>query len=459
MVQTRSMIHTNFEPVACLSQELDDLTLEGFMKRTLENTDGEVNKKQKLNLVEQLNTEGFALLPTPILTTEEIQKIKALFLNKKKPLKITNSSTSGRQTGSNRLQILLDDGSEERKELESLLQGVFQVVHKEFGYGKDQIAKGREGISLLLNKANVIEQIPHTDYSYGVDQKAAKAEGKEDVHLQLPAIAIVTLDTDTPFNVWPGQINHFVADEHGNACPQNKKLKYSYDLMTDIKKRIIIEKPGSVFVFRGDLIHSGAYNDFENQRLHISINKNVTGSQFFPRTDIAYDRGTSRGKQESLQRTSVASCPASRLPMVKHYKEPFSNETEITEKNVTVLWTKKITKTWMAKIDSDEYSVTLSQTPSMQIVLDSIQFPADKHLEKIFIHCNEQFGEFEEVDIEHVLPNFMTMFGPKTILACQFKMVLVPKKVQNKNNTSTAKKIEVQLNPQLTELPHSTFDF
>jgi len=200
-----------------------------------------------------------------------------------------------------------------------LLNPVKQIIADNLKYHIDSMGTGREGVSLLFNEGGVPEQIAHTDYGPSIDCNELTHDS--DAHLGLPAIAIVTLDNDTPFNTWPGYINH----RYGSG-----KLQYSFDLLEYDKKREVIPKLGSVLVFRGDMIHSGAKNVLQNHRLHMSINKKVTGSQFTVRTSAAginKQRGETFSRYMGKQLGTKQQC--NREPSVQYFTTPGENTTDI----------------------------------------------------------------------------------------------------------------------------------
>ena len=425
MVSTRSATRAKIESLAGLSRQMNGLELEGNIKRPAPGNDNiESNKLIKITdkgeLAYQLNTQGYVLVEN-LLSLDKIEKIKTVFGEVKSNVNITQAAKTGARgtMTTNRQQKFLRD-NEKLESVKNLLEPVFEMLHSKFDYKREMIGTGLEGVTLLLNGPGVPEQNPHTDYGNSIDQTAAKVgiQGTSEAHLSLPAIAIVTLDDNTPFNVWPGHINHQIQGEE--KCG-NVKILYSYDIFDEEKKREIIPSAGSVLLFRGDLVHSGAYNDKPNQRLHVSVNKNVTSGTFTNRNASArptdgknattIDRVTGQDKARFQQCTRLK-------PQVKHYAGPNSVEKVLTP--VDDLAGKKIVRTWAN--EEKTVSVVFEQTPSKPVFLSSSTAPEGQNILEISVSCDDSLSEVllgtGYVQNKMTLSQNFTLFGPNTMQNC-----------------------------------------
>ena len=354
---------------------------------------------------EQLNSQGYVLFES-ILTAADCLAIKKQFEEIKRSNGITNAaeiSTKKNTTG--RYQKFLPMDSVVDSKVQELLKPVKLKIQEELGFRKENMGTGPEGVSLLHNSGEVPEQVPHTDYGPSIDICEPLLENEQDTHLDLPAIAIITLDNDTPFNTWPGHIN---------LRHKGGKLQFSYDVLEYRKKRVVIPKLGSVFVFRGDLIHSGAYNDKENQRLHMNINRQVRGSSFTVRTSAAIknsERGENWKRYFGKQTAAKAQC--SKTPFVQYFSEPGEDTTEIKSHDELVEMDFKDFKLYDKK---ENHVMTISQKYNFPPVISEV----NEYLEGGTLEASQNKGfTFTVIATDTqgsgILPQG-TMFGPNSLL-------------------------------------------
>lgn len=355
-----------------------------------------------------LNSQGY-FITEGVIDDRNAEIIKQVFETVSKENKITHSTVVNRKlTQVNRIQKF--PMSNDRLKLENLLEPVYCMLER-LGYSRSTIGQGPEGISLLKNDAGVPEQLPHTDYGTSIDTFDQSSK-ETDAHLKLPAVAIITLDDNTPFNVWPGHVNHKV----GRGCGRSKLL-YSYDVLHYYKQSLVIPNKGSVLVFRGDLIHAGASNDHSNARLHVSINKRAKNGQFTIRNSSACPNESKAQSIRNLRgQTNARFNQCDRTVWIKHFVEPGSENTTISEYKDLKFF--QVARAW--KNDEHHYRIVLTQTPNEPPYFSVKRGLFDTLAVKFTNETSEHTPLQDVSSIEHgySVSSRFTLFGPNTIEEC-----------------------------------------
>lgn len=106
---------------------------------------------------------------------------------------------------------------------------------------------------VLLSKAGCCDQAPHTDVEIYQLHRNVKRLGDDGVFDGFPLGCLAALQDQTYLNVWDGSINFDAQKEYSHS-------------------RIELHA-GDLFIFRVDLVHSGAAYEEDNVRIHCFLDR------------------------------------------------------------------------------------------------------------------------------------------------------------------------------------------